>query len=185
MDERDKSVATGSCPGEPARARMRLHLPFETHTAPSAMTAIPCRPSRARVGCYAGRSRLSAGFGNGNPVHAFPIDGRCERRPSHFFQMKVTCASKASSRATVAKATVVAAVTPLLQPQCLLLFLERRVPVTATPLGDALQRPTEAVLRRWFPHHPLAGETLAPVDGESEKVEAFGPARPIVASASV
>src|SRR5579859_1229007 len=84
---------------------------------------------------------------------------------------------KVPDSAPVASAVVIPVVAQELLPEDFLLRLEGRMAVGLAPFEDAPDGSSKAVRCCSHPHKPLAAETLAPVDGEAEKIEGTGPVR--------
>src|SRR5690606_26918976 len=75
----------------------------------------------------------------------------------------------------VAGTAIVAVMSPELQTERSLLPRKGSMPMHATPLRNVAQRSAVAVAGCSHPHHPLASEALAPVEGEAEEIEGCRP----------
>jgi hypothetical protein len=73
---------------------------------------------------------------------------------------------------------VVGKVAPKFLAQLLVLLRNRSVPITTTPLGDALESPIQTLMGGLALDNPFPSTRLAPVVGKAQKIEGarFAPA---------
>src|SRR5690606_37551858 len=104
--------------------------------------------------------------------HFLPVEARlvgAARQPS--LPQSGDLEVEAPQPVEVAGTAIVAVMSPELQTERSLLPRKGSMPMHATPLRNVAQRSAVAVAGCSHPHHPLASEALAPVEGEAEEIE--------------
>ena len=110
------------------------------------------------------------------PVHVLPRNPcplRAAAQP--LAPRAVDSEAKAAQRPEVSGDTKIPKVPQQLPLECCPLLANRFMPVSPTPVRDALESPPEAVSRRLLLHHPVSLAGLRPVMGEPQQVKGAGP----------